>query len=171
MFEIVTSKDFYAMLVEDFDDFVAEPHSGRRALHCAITAYHLHEWVWAEWLSRDKAARDAMGIAGRDKKYFLQWIEKYCVWFRLVQELANGSKHLGRNIGFDTLKVSGFGEGPFGIGPFGQGYLLLDLGEDALEHRWQPAAHILEVVVRFWRDFFLKYIPSDDLPTSRHHID
>jgi hypothetical protein len=43
MFEPLTCRDFYEMLVEDFDDFMAEPHSARRAWHCAITAYHLHE--------------------------------------------------------------------------------------------------------------------------------
>ena len=46
MFDLVTAHDFYAMLVEDFDDFMAEPHSARRAVHCAITAYHLLDWVW-----------------------------------------------------------------------------------------------------------------------------
>lgn len=42
MFDNVTSCDFYAMLVEDFDAFMDEPHSARRALHCAITAYQRH---------------------------------------------------------------------------------------------------------------------------------
>ncbi len=36
----------------------------------------------------------------------------------------------------------------------GKGYLLIDFGEDAARHRWLPAGHLLEVVVRFWRDFF-----------------
>ncbi|TPK89074.1 MULTISPECIES: hypothetical protein [unclassified Mesorhizobium] len=62
MFDIVTAKDFYTVLVQNFDDFMDEPHSARRALHCAITAFHLHEWVWGERLSKDKAARDRMGI-------------------------------------------------------------------------------------------------------------
>jgi len=29
------------MQVEDFDDFMAEPHSARKAVHCCITAHHL----------------------------------------------------------------------------------------------------------------------------------
>lgn len=43
MSDHLSCRDFYAILVEDFDDFMAEPHSIRRAWHCAITAYHLHE--------------------------------------------------------------------------------------------------------------------------------
>jgi hypothetical protein len=45
MFDLTTSRDFYAMLIAYFDDFMAEPQSERRALHGAITSYHLHAWV------------------------------------------------------------------------------------------------------------------------------
>ncbi len=171
MFNITTASDFYSMLVEDFDDFVKEPHSARRAMHCAITAYHLHEWVWGDWLSKSKAAREALGVSGRDKDLFLQWIDQHCIWFRIVQDLANGTKHFARQTGFDTLLVAGFGEGGFGIGPYGEGYLVIDWGEDAGKHRWLPAAHLLEVVVRFWRDFFRSYLPSVGLHVSIHHVD
>lgn len=69
------------------------------------------------------------------------------------------------------MRVSGYGQGPYGIGPYGKGYLVIDYGEDAGEHRWMPAAHLLEVVVRFWRDFFKKYRPGEDIPVSAHHVD
>ena len=62
MFDLTNSRDFYAILVEDFDDFMAEPHSARRAVHCAITAYHLHEWVWGDWLKHDYDVWKALGI-------------------------------------------------------------------------------------------------------------
>ncbi len=50
MFDILNASDFYAMLVEDFDEYMDKPHSARLAIHCAITATHLHEWVWHDWL-------------------------------------------------------------------------------------------------------------------------
>jgi len=171
MFDIQTARDFYALLVQDFDEFVEEPHSARRAMHCAISAYHLHEWVWGDWLSKYQAARDALGLTGRKKDQFLQWIDQHCVWFVFVQDLANGTKHFSREAALETLLVQGYGEGGFGMGPFGKGYLVIDLGEDAAEQRWLPAAHLLEVVVRFWRDFFRKYLPSDNQPVSPHHVD
>ena len=169
MFDVQTAEDFYAMLVADFDDFMAEPHSARRALHCAITAYHLHEWVWADWLKADRALRARLGIS--DKQAFLAWIDRHCVWFAGIQDLTNGAKHVRPNQGLETMRVGGYGEGPFGVGPYGQGYLLVDYGEGAGEHRWQPAANLLEVAVRFWRDFFRTYRPSPSLPVSRHHVD
>jgi hypothetical protein len=169
MFDLTTSQDFYAVLVADFDDFMAEPHSARRALHCAITAFHLYEWVWGDWLKADQATRVALGIS--NKKSFLSWIDRHCVWFPGIQDLPNGTKHFIRNQGFETIRISGYGQGPYGVGPYGQGYLLIDYGEDAGVHRWPPAAYLLEIVVRFWRDFFRAYRPSADLPASKHHVD
>ena len=158
MFDIINSRAFYAKLVADFDDFMKEPYSARLALNCAITAYHLHEWVWGDWLKSDYAVWKVLGI--RDKDTFLAWIDRVCPWFPAVQDLANGAKHFVRDQGFQTMRVGGYGEGPYGVGPYGQGYLLIDYGEGAGEHRWQPAAHLLEVVVRFWREFFDKYHPE-----------
>jgi len=53
----------------------------------------------------------------------------------------------------------------------GKGYLLIDLGEEAAEHRWLYTVDLIEVVVRFWRDFFRLYLSIPELPASRHHVD
>ncbi|MBZ5510516.1 MAG: hypothetical protein LAN70_05025 [Acidobacteriia bacterium] len=169
MFDISSSQDFYAMLVQDFDEFIEDQQSSRRAIHCAITAYHLHEWVWGDWLGTDYLTRKALSI--RDKESFLAWIDKACPWFSSIQALANGSKHFIRKPGFDTQKIQGYGQGPYGVGPYGQPYLLIDFGEQAAEHRFYPAGALLEVVVRFWRDFFKLYHPIPDLPASKYHVD
>jgi hypothetical protein len=71
MFDITTSRDFYAKLVADFDDFMAEPDSGRLALNCAITAYHLYEWVWGDWLKTDYVTQKVLGV--RDRDSFAAW--------------------------------------------------------------------------------------------------
>jgi hypothetical protein len=214
MFDITTPVEFYQMLVEDFDEYMAEPHSTRRALHCAIVAYHLHEWVWGGWLKGDVRARSALGVDSRNS--FLKWIDEHCIWFGFVQDLANGTKHFRPAIGFETVRVvaapfafaqptAGFDQGAraghvryvsgeIPVGPGGNGYLMLDLGdrtykdfpddmtwfsgvddgehdiEPAAELRFLPAAHLLEAVVRFWRDFFRTYLPSPNLPASKHHI-
>jgi len=193
MFDVITARDFYVMVIEDFDDFMEEPHSARRALHCAISAYHLHEWIWCDWLKNDTAARERIGIK-KSKDDFVAWVLRANVWFHYVQAMANGTKHLGRTNEFATIKVvaapfafdqltagwdQGVCNGPIHyvsgslpVGPKGQGYLILDLGEDAVpETRWMPVAHILEVVLRFWRDFFRYYRPGEDIPASHHHVD
>jgi hypothetical protein len=92
MFDMTTSRDFLWKLEADFDDFVEEPHSPRLAVNCALTAYHLHEWVWGDWLKTDYATWKRLGI--RDKESFLTWIDRACPWFSTIQELANGTKQL-----------------------------------------------------------------------------
>lgn len=169
MFEPLSCRDFYAMLVEDFDDFMAEPHSARRAWHCAITAYHLHEWVWGDWLKSNRPMRNTLKVGSRTE--FLQWIEAHCVWFWFIQQLATGAKHFVRDPGSQPIHVGGYSEGAYGVGPYGRGYLMIDLGEELGDERWQTAAKYLEVVVRFWRDFFRRYLPSPNLPFSKHHAD
>jgi len=42
IFDIRTHLDFYDMLVEDFDDFMREQHSARRAFHCILESVSLH---------------------------------------------------------------------------------------------------------------------------------
>ena len=72
MFDLVTSDDFYAMLVQDFDEYMAEQHSARRAFHCVISAYQLYEWVWGDWLKTDYTVQKTLGV--RDKDSFAEWI-------------------------------------------------------------------------------------------------
>ena len=62
MFDIITSRDFLEKLEGDFADFSEAPHSTRLALNCAMTAYHLHEWVWGEWLKNQSAGRPWPGF-------------------------------------------------------------------------------------------------------------
>lgn len=168
MFGITNAQEFYAMLIEDFDEFMKNQQSARCAVHCAITAYHLHEWVWGDWLKSDLATKNKLGLT--DLKSFLAWIDTKCLWFPVVQALANGSKHFSNHLGFEPMHVKGYGQGPFGIGVFGSGYLIIDYGEGAREHRWQSATQLLEIIVRFWRDFFNTYRPTT-MPPSIHHVD
>jgi len=167
MFDIANSKDFYAKLLADFDDFMDNPASARHAMNCAITAHHVHDWVWNDYLKNDQVTRSRMGL-GKDKKEFINWIASRSVWFGMVQEISNGSKHFGRDAPFETRRITGYGMGPYGVGPYGHSYLLIDHGEEAGVHQFMTVAMLLEVVVRFWRDFFKSFSPyRDDLPKGK----
>jgi hypothetical protein len=76
-----------------------------------ITAYHLHEWVWGDWLKTDYAAWKQLGI--KDKDSFVAWIERECPAFTTVQDLANGAKHFIRKQEVETRRVAGYGMGPY----------------------------------------------------------
>jgi hypothetical protein len=170
LFGIESARDFYSLVVADFEDFMREPQSARRAIHCALSAYHLHDWVWGERLADYPQFRAMLGC-GDSKGAFVAWCCRKTWLFAIVQEIATGSKHFRASNGLEAVRVgaqpfmfdtlgAGWDEGAWDgskPAPAGQGYLLIDLGPEADVHRYQPAAHVLEAVVRFWRNFFRRY--------------
>jgi hypothetical protein len=94
--------------------------------------------------------------------------------------LANGAKHFGLPGTFKAERVgappfmldeleAGWDQGAWG-GPTaydaesdGNGCLLIDYGEGSSERRWRTAAALLDVVLRFWRQFFAQYHPDPDV--------
>jgi hypothetical protein len=155
MFDISTSRDFHAKLKADFDDLMKQPDSARLAVNCIITAFHLHEWVWGDWLKTDHATWKKLGI--RDKESFLEWLYRAFPYFGYVEALANGTKHFNRNQDFDTTRVTQDEDGPFLVG---MPYLLVDFGESAGAMRWMAATHLIHAVVGFWDGFFARYHPD-----------
>lgn len=172
IFGIGTARDFLDKLEADFADYEKEQGSGRLALNCAMTAYHLHEWVWSDWLKNSGGVCSDLGIRN-GKNGFLAWIDSVCPWFRWIRELTNGAKHTAPQ-SFQSLRVgrlpflfdtpgAGWDEGAWdGPMPFlfgGNTLLLIDNGPEAGEHRWIPVGMLLNAVVRFWRQFFAQYAP------------
>src|SRR4051812_24802218 len=103
MFDINNSKDFYQKLLEDFDDFMQHQDSTRHAMNCAITAHHMADWAWGDFMKGNVALKDKLGI--KDKKDFMAWIDGQTVWYGVVQGLSNGSKHFIRESAKDTHKI------------------------------------------------------------------
>lgn len=191
MFDVVTAHDFYALLIQDFDDFMEEPSSARLVLHCAISAHHLKDWVWHDKILEDSQLKAKLGVSSLNG--FSDWVYEHSVWMRFISELANGTKHVRNKQTFESMRVvslpfsfdtphAGFDEGTWDgpvrytqgsipLGKDGKGYLVMDLGEEAAEHRWLYTEHLLEVAVRFWRDLFRIYLPEPAIPASKHHVD
>jgi hypothetical protein len=168
MFNIENSRNFYEKLLEDLADFQDNPHSARHAINCAITAYHMHEWVWGDWLKTDYATWQKLGI--RDKETFLAWVDQNEPWFRSIQDLCNGSKHFDRSASGKTKASGGVDSAAFDEGAFDT--LRLEIEADVLDKKeWIDADILLETVVKFWRNFFLEHSPyKASLPTSRAHL-
>ena len=168
MFDIKTSRDFYQKLLEDFADLQDDPRSARLAINCCITAYHMHEWVWGDWLKTDYATWKNFGI--RDKETFLSWLDENEPWFQLMQDICNGSKHFDRKASQQTKVAGGFDSGRFDETAFDSQQL--EIEAQVGEHKtWILAEIVIESVVKFWRDFFQEYSPyKNDLPASRAHF-
>ncbi len=190
IFDIQTHIEFYNMLVDDFDDWMREQHSTRRAFHCILEAYHLREWVWHDLVENNQTLKDALKTPTETD--FNNLVNQKCVWFPYLKDLTNGSKHFeAREQSFEAYRVAaapfsldvlgaGLSEGAWdgpvryvsGSLPVGQdnkGVLMFDFGESAGEDRYLPVLHIVESVVRFWRDTLRNLHPGTSIKSSAHH--
>ena len=44
-----SSKELFRKLLSDFEAFKGEPYSTYKAMDCAVTSWHLIDWVWQEY--------------------------------------------------------------------------------------------------------------------------
>ena len=73
----------------------AEDH----AFNCALTAWHLTDWVWVAHFRDDSAARQKIGLAAGGhhselKREFNKYVADQSPELRLCQDIANGLKHV-----------------------------------------------------------------------------
>ncbi|WP_296346363.1 hypothetical protein [Reyranella sp.] len=168
MFNIKTSRDFYKKLLEDFADLQDNPTSARIAINCSITAYHMHEWIWGDWLKSDHGTWRILGI--RDKVTFINWLDSSAPYFQLMQDICNGSKHFDRRTSQQTKVAGAFDSAAFDRSAFDTQRLEIEVQQDDLK-AWIAAEIVIESVVQFWRDFLLKHSPfKDNMPTARVHF-
>ena len=168
LFDINNSRDFYQKLLEDFDDYMGNTGSARHAMNCAITAHHMHDWVWVDFLKRNIELRKRLGIKSRND--FIKWIVEKSIWFSLVQGISNGSKHMQYDPALKAQHVGGWGVAKWDEHNWGQTHLVIDMGGDDPGSRYMHIATLLEVVVRFWRDFLRAYGPYPELPVGKTQL-
>ncbi|MHC2315178.1 hypothetical protein ACVIHC_002224 [Bradyrhizobium diazoefficiens] len=166
MFDINNARDFYQKLLEDFDDYIQQPDSARLAMNCAITAHHMADWVWGDFLKEDDTVKARLGV--KKKPDFMAWIDRQTVWYGLVQSISNGSKHFVRENAQGTQKVEGWGRGGWGQGPYGASYLAIEVSQT--DPKNMTMSQLLEVVIRFWRDFLTQHGPYNPLPKGKTNL-
>lgn len=160
MFGITNAIQLYAKLVQEFDDFCDDPGSGRHAMNFVITAYHLAEWVWKDFLRDDNAKRQELGIA--DMKGFSAWIAGKSIWAAQMGDLANGSKHFQeKGLPIRRHVVGSFNTAAFNELAFNEMRvtLLVEMGEHHGRPHFVRATHLFEPVMKFWRDFLRDHGP------------
>lgn len=85
-YDIKNSRDFFRKLLDEREDFLKNPTSARFAINCAITAWQLHDWVYAE---RNKYPFMGQFKSKSEFRNFLYAKED----FRTIHDLADGAKH------------------------------------------------------------------------------
>ncbi len=154
MFAIKTARDFLGKVKEDANALASDVANAGKAMNAFLSAYHLHEWVWARWLK--KASPYSLGgTTIREKTDFIGWLDNNCPHFSLVQEIANGAKHCFPVKGGSTDRIDGYDTGPFDIRPLDMPYLQIDLGDaHSGPDRYLDVSTVIQEVVAFWDGFF-----------------
>jgi hypothetical protein len=160
MFGINSSIAFYCKMLEDYDDFVEQSGSPRHAINCMLSAYHMAEWIWGDWLQTDYATWAVLKI--KDKESFLRWVDSAQPWFNITQAVANGSKHFASKLAKTKSSPTYVEDG------YVDGYQARLLEVEIENGKWIEAVILVEDVVIFWTDFFERYRPQANLPKPRN---
>lgn len=83
-FGIKSSKDFLNKLIADFDGYLESGNSSRIALNCAMTSWHLTEWIYHEFDFKNQYSNEYK---------FQQHIKGLCSSLQIMHDLSNGTKH------------------------------------------------------------------------------
>ena len=133
---IQTPHEFWDdVVVPDYDDFLGKIDDLRLALHCAISLFHMADWVYVTHKAMIDAAftfKDKTGIprSVSDEKEFANALGDAHRNFELIRQIANTAKHLKlkrvsshpnapSHAANTAVQGTGWGQGGFGQGPFG----------------------------------------------------
>jgi len=85
------------IVVPDYNDFTANIDDLRRAFHCAISLFHLSDWVYVAHKAHIDANftfRERHGVARPDERTFANALGDLHPDFDLIRGIANSAKHL-----------------------------------------------------------------------------
>jgi hypothetical protein len=120
----------------DYRDFIAKIDDLRLAFHCAITLFHMADWVYVvhkSYIDSKFKFKDKNGNLQRvtDEKMFANAVQDLYPDFKLIRGIANSAKHLKLKKDRDPhppspshaantrVQSTGWGKGRFGNGPYG----------------------------------------------------
>jgi hypothetical protein len=102
-FEIKNSKDFLDKLKKDFKDYLDSNNYSRMAINCAMTSWHLTEWIYHEYNFNKKFK----------KNNYQKHIKKLCPSLQIMHDISNGSKHYKLDWHKPLIEATERKEGPF----------------------------------------------------------
>src|SRR5258708_549734 len=87
------------IVVPDYNDFAANIADLRRAFHCAISLFHLSDWVYVAhkaYIDANFTFHDKIDVARpvSDEKTFANALGQLHPDFDLIRGIANSAKHL-----------------------------------------------------------------------------
>lgn len=141
-FDNRNSEDFHTKLCEDYAEFMKDTFSSRVAINCAMTAWHLTEWVYHESFTGTYS-----------KNAFQTKLKAVCPSLQIMNDIADGTKHwvLSRTHEIDRTGVH---DGDFDPADFNDDFDVSRLIITKKDGTVLDFIDELENVMTFWRDFF-----------------
>jgi hypothetical protein len=155
-FEIRTPEDFLRKLQEEYQDFFNDPTSSRHAINCAMTAWHLTDWIWAT--NKQRIQTNIVTVDGIDD--LQRFVIAECPELEVIQCITNGSKHVRQ--GRSRVQSTHLRGGAFDRG-FSRGFDIggLEVVLDDGSAVWFE--DIIKAVADYWERFFNKYLRGDQV--------
>ena len=143
-FDIKTSQDFFKKLLDDYEEFCKNKTSPRIALNCAMTAWHLIDWLFRE--KNPTAAKQEIG------NFRKPLIEK-CPSLQIMRDLTTGAKHYTISDYTPKMKSTELKKGAFSKA-FSRGFdipsLIIEL-QDGTKIYFEDE---IQKVIDFWTKYF-----------------
>jgi len=147
-------------LQEDYQDYLSDDTSSRKATHLATTCWHLIDWLFTHYVALNGPIAGFATLTDYREDLYPR-----CPNLKLMHDIANGSKHaeLSRpksNIKDTNKKMGGFGAG-FSRKDFDVSRLEIHMEDGSIIDFYDVA----EDVVTFWNNYFnnvLGIYPSKD---------
>lgn len=143
------------IVVPSYNEFMEDTTSLRKAFYCAISLYHLHDWIY-ELHGSD------LGLS--EKTELLGLLKDLHSDFALIQGICNSAKHLsarpssthpGRptSAANTTVQTTSWGEGGWGEGPYGgTARVRVKVGPNADREFKEVAENVYDMLNKFLTD-------------------
>lgn len=147
-----SSEDLFQKLLSDFDEFSRNLAFTYKAMDCALSAWHLTDWVYNEWKRSTYGHHgDSKGLGDMRDNFYLS-----CPTLKVMHDITNGSKHLelkpGREKSNMAQSHTSFEDrvAPTISETFGDDWLLIDFQDGTEETMYV----LVSEAVEFWRSYF-----------------
>lgn len=144
-FDIKNSLDFYNKLLEDYEDFLNNKTSSRIAINCAMTSWHLADWIYNEF---NEVLRDDF----EKLKDFQNYIKQQCVSLQVMHDITNGSKHYLLIRHNPTIKETNLHRGSFDSS-FDRSFNISTLDVELKNGEKKYFEDEIKYVINFWKEY------------------
>jgi hypothetical protein len=144
-FNITTSKEFLAKLLEDYEEFKKDATSERIAINCAMTAWHLSDWIFYEY-----------GYEKTMKLFnFQESLKAQCPSLQVMQDITHGSKHFKLKTHQPKIEATRLHHGSFDKS-FDRSFDISSLDIEMKDGTKRYFEDDLNAVVGFWSKYFVE---------------